>query len=179
MDEQWKPINGYDGMYEISSFGRVRSIPRDVRYSAGYTKRNFGRILKQSERTKDSDSNYYIVSLSKNNKVKNFFVHRLVAEHFLEKKLGCEYVNHIDGNKHNNRAENLEWVTAKGNKLHAIYTGLDIPTYGIRRVYCLTNGEVYPSISEAARKLNLDESAISKVCRGRQKHTGRMVFRYV
>jgi len=70
-------------------------------------------------------------------------------------------------------------VTSKGNKLHAVYTGLDIPYFGIKKVYCITNGEVYPSASFAARKLGLLDTSIAKVCRGRYKHTGGMVFRYV
>lgn len=179
MKEIWKPIKGYEGQYEVSTMGRVRSIPREIPYSAGYTRKNEGRILKPTERTKDPDCNYYVVSLSKDNVAKSVFIHRLVAEQFIERKPGYDFVNHIDGNKHNNCVENLEWVTPKGNKMHAIYTGLDVPHYGIRHIYCLTNGEVYPSISEAARKLNLDDSSISKVCRGRWKHTGGMVFRYV
>lgn len=179
MKEIWKPIEGYDGRYEVSTIGRVRSVPREVLYSAGYTRKNEGRVLKQAEKSKNSDCNYYVVSLSKDNVAKSVFVHRLVAEQFLERKPECNFVNHIDGDKHNNCVENLEWTTPRGNKLHAIYTGLDVPNYGIRRIYCLTNGEVYPSVSEAARKLKLDGSSISKVCRGKFKHTGGMVFRYV
>lgn len=179
MKEIWKSIKGYEGHYEVSTMGRVRSVPREVVYSAGYIRRNEGRILKPTEKTKSPDCNYYVVSLSKNNVAKSVFIHRLVAEQFLERKPECDFVNHIDGDKHNNCVENLEWTTPRGNKLHAIYTGLDVPHYGIRRIYCLTNGEVYQSISEAARKLKLDDSSISKVCRGKWKHTGGMVFRYV
>ena len=70
-------------------------------------------------------------------------------------------------------------MTSQRNKLHAVYTGIDVPNYGIKRVYCVTNGEVYPSASFAARKLGLIDSSVAKVCRGRYKHTGGMVFRYV
>lgn len=63
--------------------------------------------------------------------------------------------------------------------MHAVYTGIDIPNFGIKRVYCLTNGKVYPSASQAARELGLDDSSVSKVCRGKREHTKGMVFRYV
>ena len=70
-------------------------------------------------------------------------------------------------------------MTPQGNKLHAVYMGIDVPNYGIKRVYCVTNGEVYPSASFAAKKLGLIDSSVAKVCRERYKHTGGMVFRYV
>ena len=177
--EIWKPIVGYEGLYEVSNKGRVRSLPRITHYDAGYEKRNNGKILTPSKASKYKTCDYYRVSLSKGNKAKSVPVHRLVAEHFVQKKDGCNFVNHIDGNKHNNAAENLEWVTPQGNKLHAVYTGIDVPNYGIKRVYCVTNGEVYPSASFAAKKLGLIDSSVAKVCRGRYKHTGGMVFRYV
>lgn len=177
--EIWKPIVGYEGLYEVSNKGRVHSLPRMVHYNSGYEKRNNGKILTPSKASKYKNCDYYRVSLSKDNKAKAIPVHRLVAEHFIQRKEGCNFVNHIDGNKHNNSADNLEWVTSKGNKLHTVYTGLDIPYFGIKKVYCITNGEVYPSASFAARKLGLLDTSIAKVCRGRYKHTGGMVFRYV
>lgn len=177
--EVWRPICGYEGLYEVSNLGRVRSLPRWVHYSAGYDRWNDGRILKPAKSSRRKNCDYYRVSLSKTNEAKNYFVHRLVAECFVPRKAGCDFVNHIDGDKHNNKADNLEWTTPKGNKLHAVYTGLDVPAFGIRPVYCLTNGKVYPSASYAERELNLIDSSVSKVCKGRQRHTKGLVFRYV
>ena len=177
--EIWRPISGYEGLYEVSNNGRVRSVQRIIHYSDGYDRINDGRILKPAKASKDKRCDYLRVSLSKDNFVRQFSVHRIVAEHFVNRNDGCDFVNHIDGNKHNNSAENLEWVTASGNKMHAVYTGLDIPNFGIKRVYCLTNGKVYPSASQAARELGLDDSSVSKVCRGKRKQTRGMIFRYV
>ena len=177
--EIWKPISGYEGLYEVSNKGQIRSIPRLVHYSAGYDRINKGRVLEPVKASRNKNCDYFRVSLSKNNIVRQFPVHRIVAENFVPRKSGCDFVNHIDGNKHNNAVENLEWVTASGNKMHAVYTGIDIPNFGIKRVYCLTNGKVYPSASQAARELGLDDSSVSKVCRGKREHTKGMVFRYV
>lgn len=179
MKEIWKPIKGYEGFYQISNFGRVKSCERKVWYKKGYWRKNKGKILRLSENGKDKSCNYLRVHLSKGNKSENLFVHRLVAEHFIEKKSGCDFVNHIDGDKQNNHASNLEWVTPKQNKMHAVYTGLDIPNYGIKKVYCLTNGKVYPSASFAERELGLPDSSVNKVCNGKTKSTKGMVFRYV
>ena len=176
--EHWKDICGYEGLYQISDAGRVKSVSRKVRYKSGYERAIPERILALAQNSRSERDWYYVVSLSKENRIKRCFVHRLVAEHFVPVAHGRNIVNHIDGDKHNNKASNLEWVTPSGNKMHAVYTGLDTPTFGIKSVYCLTNGKVYPSASYAARELSLDGSSISKVCRGVYKYTKGMVFRY-
>jgi hypothetical protein len=176
--EVWKPVEGYEGLYEISNAGRVKSVSRIVLYKSGFYHKNKGKIMKLTPCSSDKRCNYFRVSLSKNNQVKRFDVHRLVAEHFLTREKWETVVNHIDGNKQNNRVDNLEWTTPSGNKRHAVYTGLDIPKFGIKPVYCLTNGKVYPSASYAARELDLNDSSVAKVCRGVYKHTKGMVFRY-
>ena len=178
MSEMWASITGYEGLYEVSNYGRVKSLPRRVHYSAGFDRLNEGRILAVAPASSNEKCNYYRVTLSKANRTKYFPIHRLVAEHFVDRVDGCDVVNHKDGNKQNNHASNLEWVTQSGNKLHAVYSGLDYPPFGIRPVYCVTNCTKYPSASYAARELELDESAISKVCRGVYKKTKGMVFRY-
>ncbi len=177
--EVWKPISGYEGIYEISNYGRVKSLPRMVHYAAGYDRWNPGRYLKPVKASKNKNCDYYRVSLSKDGRTKVYFIHRLVAHHFIPHMDNCNFVNHIDVDKHNNMSGNLEWTTPKGNKLHAVYTGLDVPAFGIRPVYCITNEKVYPSASYAARELGLLDSSVAKVCRGRYKHTKGMVFRYV
>ena len=108
--EIWKDIEGYEGYYQVSSKGRVRSLTRRV---YNYTKP--GRILK----VHDNGHSYLNVGLSKEGKRnKHAYVHRLVAAAFIEKPEGCTEVNHKDFNKKNNCVENLEWVTDLQNKKH-------------------------------------------------------------
>jgi len=114
-DEIWKPIIGYEGLYEISNLGRVRSIPKK-----GFKKQV---VLVTSI---DIATGYECVNLSKQNKRLRKRVHRLVAEVFLTQSVTGKplCVNHKDGNKRNNRLENLEWVTYQENSLHAVRLGL-------------------------------------------------------
>lgn len=106
MKEIWKPIENYE-QYSISNLGNVYS-----------SKRN--RILKPTNTTKG----YVQVHLSKNGNVVNAPIHRLVAKAFIANPFNKLQVNHIDGNKHNNRVENLEWCTNSENQKHAIKLGL-------------------------------------------------------
>jgi len=111
MSTQWKEIEGYEGFYEVSDQGQVRRVGK----ATGAVQ---GRILK----LKAGTSGYPIVHLSKENKVRTHMVHRLVAKAFLPNRK--EQVNHINGDKLDNRAENLEWVTQSENMRHAVATGL-------------------------------------------------------
>lgn len=119
MREIWKDIKGYEGLYQVSNLGRVKSL----NHYASNGKVNIlykGRILKQWF---DGKKNYLQVQLSKDNKDKKFLVHRLVAEAFIPNRENKREVNHVNGIKTNNRVNNLEWVTSKENKEHAIKNG--------------------------------------------------------
>lgn len=112
--ETWKDVDGYEGIYEISNLGRLRS----------YYAKN-GRLVNTSKLIKgklDKDG-YREVALSKNGKVKYTRIHRLVAEAFIDGDISLE-INHKDGDKLNNTVDNLEWVTTKENIQHAHKTGL-------------------------------------------------------
>lgn len=108
-EEVWKDIEGYEGHYQVSDFGRVRSLDR-VSSSGRKLK---GKVLKQK-----ITKGYNMVGLSKDGKQKNKTVSRLVAKAFTPNLENKPEVNHVDENKRNNRADNLEWVTSKENANH-------------------------------------------------------------
>lgn len=99
--EEWRAIKGYEGYYWISNLGNVKSKYRQ---------------LKPIKAPSDS---YSRVRLSKNNQIKQYNIHRLVAETFIENSLNLPYVNHINGDKLDNRVENLEWCNASHNTKHS------------------------------------------------------------
>lgn len=115
--EIWKDVEGYDGMYQVSSLGRVRSWRHGNMHPG---KRKSPRILKTSKRKGD----YGRVALLKSGAQKTRTIHRLVAESFIPNPHNKPCVNHIDGDKHNNHISNLEWVTFSENSKHAIREGL-------------------------------------------------------
>lgn len=117
--ERWVPIKGYEGVYEISSYGRCRSITRETQFG-NQTKLIPTIILKPKKRKK----RYSSYSLSKDGQIGYFMIHRLVAIHFILNPDNKPCVNHKDGNKWNNHVSNLEWVTYKENNGHAMKTGL-------------------------------------------------------
>ena len=117
--EKWLPIRGYEGLYEVSDYSRVRSLDRKVRHWRGGTCFWSGRIKRQGVDNKG----YVYVHLYKRSIHKMPRVHRLVAEQFISNPLNLPHINHIDGNKRNNNISNLEWVTPKENTHHAIRSG--------------------------------------------------------
>lgn len=114
MDEQWLPIRGYEGLYEISSLGRVRSLDRMVKGKIGNCPRN-GQILNSRLAT----NGYLRVNLGQDGQLTTKSVHRLVAEHFLSRCDEKLQVNHLDRSKQNNVVTNLEWCTCMNNLRHA------------------------------------------------------------
>jgi hypothetical protein len=119
MEEIWKDIQGYEGLYQVSNLGRVKSLPRRIvdRKNNRFFK---GRVLK-SYLDKDG---YPTTIMSNKNKKRVIHVHRLVAETFIPNPENKGTVNHIDGNKQNNRVGNLEWCTQLENIRHAFSMGL-------------------------------------------------------
>ena len=117
--EQWKPVNGYEGIYEVSSHGRVRSLDRTVNYSSGQVRRLKGKV----RRTPLNQDGYPRVNLSHQGKDKTRYVHSLVAEAFIGACPEGMEVCHSDGNKTNNHVANLRFGTSSDNELDKVRHG--------------------------------------------------------
>ena len=146
---KWLPIKNYEGLYEISDTGEVRSVNRILKVTNRKDSLFRGRLIKQSP---NKSVLYMQVQLWKENKGMNYYVHRLVAEAFIPNPDNLREVNHIDGNRQNNHIENLEWVSHSENMIHAINTGLRIYTNRLTEeeflecIECVINGETYTSL---------------------------------
>ena len=129
--EIWKDIKGYEGLYQVSNRGRVRRIF----FINNVTEKEKIKVLTPLKHNRG----YLSVSLCKNGKQKMRLIHRLVAQAFIENKFNKKEINHINGNKKDNRVENLEWVTSKENTKHAIENGLKVR--GEKGTFIKTKGE--------------------------------------
>lgn len=129
MKEVWKDVVGYEGLYQVSNLGRVKSLAR-FKLNHGKLKPIPERILKPWEMSKQTNGQaYMMVSLYQNAKRKSALVHRLVAEAFIPNPENKPTVNHKNGDKYNNQVDNLEWMTQRENLLHAYKMGLNVPIH--------------------------------------------------
>ena len=115
MNEVWKDIKGYEGMYQCSSLGNIRSLDRIVICKNGRIDHKIGTTMK----LRQNKNGYMQIGLTKHNVRKMTYVHRLIAETFIENPDNKSQINHKDGDKLNNSVENLEWVTASENLKHS------------------------------------------------------------
>lgn len=159
--EEWKDIPEYEGFYQVSNLGNIKSLNRPGAWKE--------RILIANEY---KGKGYLYVNLNKKGiRPKKVKIHRLVASAFMPNPLKLPEVNHKDGNKKNNTVDNLEWCTSSHNKRHLCYTlGISpIAPVSIKMVF--GNGEVkqYRSIREAERETGIDSNRISKVLNNQVK----------
>lgn len=175
--EEWKDVKGFEGQYKVSNMGRVWSISRLVRIGGKTGScQTKDIILKQSTDLKG----YKKVCLNDNGKTRCKFVHRLVAEAFINNIEGKPQINHKDGDKTNNNVNNLEWCTNGGNQKHAYRLGLNKVTGRAGRpkiaVKQLTiKNEIvamYCSLNEAGRMIGVCAVNIRKVLLGERKTAG-------
>ena len=152
-----KDIQGYEGLYQVTSCGKVWSYKRK-------------RFLKPFKRKRG----YLAVGLYKNGKTNYYYVHRLVAMAYIPNPDNLPQINHKDENKENNALQNLEWCTCEYNI-----------NYGNRNqkiskpVYCEELNRIFVSINAAARELDLNSGHISSCCKGKLKTAGGYHWKYV
>ena len=172
MKEEWKDIKGYEGLYQVSNLGNIKRLESivetgNIKYSR--KTKYYEHLLKPSNHS----AGYKVVKLHKRDK----YVHRLVAEAFIENPKNKPFVNHIDGNKTNNNVNNLEWCTQKQNVIHAFNNDL-IKTR--KMVYQLDKKNnlirTWNSVSEAINATKIKH--ISSACTGRRKTAGGYIWRY-
>ena len=161
MQEVWKDIEGYIGIYQVSNLGRVRSL--------GNNKRKKDKIRKQIKTCKG----YLRVGLHKDGATTWEYVHRLVAQAFIPNTGNLPQVNHKDENKENNCVDNLEWCT---NEYNCNYGSKNEKVS--KKVICVETGVVYNSTREAERFLGVCHGSISDCCSGKRKTAGGFHWMY-
>lgn len=180
MNEIWKDIPGYEGLYQASNIGNVRSLK--------WNRSNKIKNLKPYE-----EGGYMHVGIRHNGIHHNYLIHRLVAMAFIPNPSGYKEVNHIDGNKLNNTVVNLEWISRKNNVLHAINTGLrppNVPCIRKRRddsalckeviQYDLNNNIVarWSSVFKIQEELGFKPDFVRRCCRGERKTYKGFIWSY-
>jgi hypothetical protein len=189
MEEIWKDIKGYEGLYQVSTLGRVRSVSREVIDSIGRHSIKEGRILSLRNSTQ---TGYPTTNLTKDGKCASFNVHRLVAEAFIPNPNNLPCVNHKDESRNNNIVSNLEWCSYRYNNTYG--TAVKRRNESLVRFYEKHNellspvvqysksGEIiceYRSIREAEKIIGLEKSSgISACCHGKLKIAYGFVWRF-
>lgn len=174
IEEEWRDIKGYEGRYQVSNKGRIRSLDRITVKSDGNIQHSKGRILSLYQST----TGYLQTRIEGG---KHIVVHRAVAEAFLPRTKGLDVVNHKSGVKTQNEPENLEWTTFSGNTLHGVHVTKNIKKqllHPMRKVICAETGEEFDSIATAAREKGLWGQNIWHVCQGHWEKCGGYHWRY-
>lgn len=172
--EIWKDIKGYEGIYQVSNYGKVKSLERIIMRSNGHPKPVRERILRQHF----GNIEYLMVSLCKNKSVKKYCVHRLILEAFILNPENKRCCNHKNGIKSDNRIINLEWVTYSENMKHSFkmglhkYNGVVNPRY--KKVKCINNGKIYRGIKYLITELGITRKQFNYRMKLKNKIKGLM-----
>lgn len=175
--EKWKDVVGYEGSYQVSNLGRVKSVER---YRDNHGKPQI--IHEKIKNTRMKNSGYLITDLYKNNKQKTVMIHRVVASAFLPVEEGKETVNHKDGNKLNNNVENLEWSSFSEQNKHFYKKGLKskenikkavkaMNEKSARKILCVETNEIFNSLSDASLYSKGDRKGVPLIVRSAKTKT--------
>ena len=171
-NEIWKDVIGFENLYQISNYGRLKSLGNN-------NSKSHRKVI--IRKTFPNSKNYLSCVIYNNSRKIQARLHRLVALAFIPNVENKEQVNHIDGNKHNNRIDNLECVTNSENQLHAYKNGLEKPSLQKRVKQFDLKGnyiQTFEYITEVERKLKINASSISSVCKGKRKTAGGYIWKY-
>ena len=183
MQEIWKDIKDFEGLYQVSNLGKVKSLKREVVYCEGNKTKNKHHTVYEKIRIPTQKENGYLqIGLFKGNKNYNRYIHRLVADAFIDNPNNLKTVNHKNLNKQDNRVENLEWCSYSDNNEHA------------RNNLCFKSGkkikieaknidtnktEIITDLLQWCKQYKHDRACVYKVLAGKYKHHHRFSFRYI
>lgn len=171
--EEWRDIKGYEGLYQVSDLGRVKSL--------NYNKTGEERLMKPYKISKKSENTYYLIQLHKDGKKYRKRVHRLVAEAFIPNPNGLPDINHKDENGLNNRVDNLEWCNAKYNNNYG--TRIQRVSEKLSKTVCQYSLDgklikVWPSTREIERQTGFAQTNISACCNGKHSKAYGFIWKY-
>lgn len=176
--EEWRDIKGFEGLYQVSNMGRVKSLCRTVRANTCGTRVLSEKILQECKNA----SGYMLVVLCKNGKHFSMMVHRLVAETFIPNLQNYVEVNHKDENKLNNNANNLEWC----NRVYNANYGTGVERCARKKWKAVEMVDenncmvkVFQSAKEAEKITSISRKNISQVCLGKRTEAGGFKWRFV